>query len=75
MHNLWAPRDSFKLCSPHIHEKLLNISLSYFMMMIVPLKHTQTQRHTHTHARTSISETTTGLEKCACLSHVKNTRF
>jgi hypothetical protein len=48
MHNLWVPQDSFKLCSPHTHEKLPNISLSYFMMLIVivPLNHT----HAHTHA-------------------------
>lgn len=52
MHNLWAPQDSFKLCSPHIHEKLLNISLSCFMMMVVPLKHTQTHAHRDTHMHT-----------------------
>lgn len=52
MHNLWALRDSFKLCSPHIHEKLLNISLSYFMMMIVPVKHTEAHSHRDMHTHT-----------------------
>lgn len=34
MHNLWMPQDSLKLCNPHIHEKLLNVFLSYFMTLI-----------------------------------------
>lgn len=70
MHNLWMPQDGFKLCNPHIHEKLLNVFLSYFMTLFTPpCAHT----HTHTHARI-ISETSE-LEKHVCIYHVRNIHF
>lgn len=36
MHNLGMLQDSFELCNPQIHEKLLNVFLSDVLTLIIP---------------------------------------